>query len=445
MTITSSTPTTVPRFAQSLALWEEAERLVPGGSQTNSKRPSGYAFGKYPIFARRAQGCRIWDVDSNEYIDYVNGLGPITLGYRYPAVDDAVRAQLDQGIVAGLLWPEEVEAARGLVEAVPCAEMVRFFKGGGEATAAAARIARAFTGRHVILNSGYRGWPDAWAAGRDNAVPPELTQYVVPFSAGNLDQLASLLDQHRERVAAIFTDLPYDMSLGRDYLQGAQDLARSHGALLCFDEIVFGFRAARGGMQELYGVTPDLAVFAKGMANGMPLAAVTGRRDVMEAAARSLISITYGGEALSLAACVAVLQEYAAKDVIGHLQQVGRQLMDGLNAAAQAHAVPFRCLGYPSMSSMEFQLPRDRVGAAWELFLAECAGRGVLFRRGGLNMMNFSHQPADVDETVRAAAEAFDVLRAAGFTGPLSDSTNGAPQGQQVAPWTAPPPATGRH
>jgi glutamate-1-semialdehyde aminotransferase len=420
---------------RSLALWEEAERLIPGGSQTNSKRPANYAFGKYPIFASRAEGCRIWDVDGNEYVDYVNALGPITLGYRYPAVDDAVRNQLDLGIVAGLLWPVEVEAARALVEAIPCAEMVRFFKGGGEATAAAARIARAATGRHVILNSGYRGWPDPWAAGRDSAVPPDLQQYVVPFQQGNLEQLARLLDERRGQVAAVFTDLPYDGSLSREYLAGALDLAHQHGALLCFDEIVHGFRLARGGMQEYFGVTPDLACFAKGIANGLPLAVVAGRREVMQHAATALISITYGGEALSLAGCVAALREYATRDVVGHLWRIGQRLMDGLNAAAAAAGVPFRCLGYAPMSAMQFALAQDQLGPAWELFLAECAQRGVLFRRGGLNMMTFSHHEADVDQTVHAAAGAFDALARAGFAGAATPAADGG-HGQQVGPWT---------
>jgi glutamate-1-semialdehyde aminotransferase len=426
------------RLDRSLDLWRDAERLIPGGSQTNSKRPTAFAFGKYPIFAARAAGCRIWDVDGNEYVDYVNGLGPITLGYRYPAVDDAVRAQLEKGFISGLLWPAEVEAARGLTEAIPCAEMVRFFKGGGEATAAAARIARAFTGRHVILNAGYRGWPDTWSAGRDKAVPPGVAKYLASFPTGDLKTLEQLLEKHKGQVAAVFTDLPYDASLDHTYLQGVQDLAHGHGALLAFDEIVNGFRLARGGMQEHYGVVPDLAAFAKGMANGMPLAAVAGRADVMAAAKDALISITYGGEALSLAACVAVLKEYSGKPVIKYLWQMGQRLMDGLNEAAAAHGVPFRCHGYPPMSAMTFSLPGDRSSAAWELFLAECARRGVLMRRGGLNMMTYSHQEADVDRTVHAAAEAFDVLRGNGFVGEMSEIAAGG-RGQQVGPWSADP------
>jgi glutamate-1-semialdehyde aminotransferase len=404
---------------ESLRLWHEAERLIPGGSQTNSKRPGNFAFGRYPIFAARAAGSRIWDVDGNEYLDFVNALGPISLGYGYLAVDEAIRRQLERGIIAGLLWPLEVEAAQALVAAIPCAEQVRFFKGGGEATAAAARIARAFTGRHVILNAGYRGWPDTWSIGRDAAVPPDLARYVLSFRMGDLPHAEQVLSEHRGEVAAVFTDLPYDASLGKEYLSGLRDLAHAHGALFCMDEIVHGFRLAPGGAHEYYGVLPDLACFAKGMANGMPLAAVVGRAEVMRCAADALISITYGGEALSLAACVATLHVYREQPVIAHCRRVGQQLIDGLNAAAEAAGVPFRALGYPPMGSMAFDLPRERLSDAWELFLAECARRGVLFRRGGLNFITYAHTAADVERAVAAAADAFDVLRSAGFAGRL--------------------------
>src|SRR5262249_52875356 len=157
--------------------------------------------------------CRIWDVDGNGYLDYVNALGPVSLGYCVPEVDAAVRGQLERGVIAGLLWPLEVEVARALAADVPGAEQVRFFKGGGEATAAAARTARAATGRHVILNAGYRGWPDTWAAGRDPAVPPELQRYVRPFDHYDLDGLARLLEEHRGAVAAVFMDVPYSVPL----------------------------------------------------------------------------------------------------------------------------------------------------------------------------------------------------------------------------------------
>ncbi|MGH2367022.1 MAG: aminotransferase class III-fold pyridoxal phosphate-dependent enzyme, partial [Chloroflexota bacterium] len=413
ITQTDSTPLALDT---SLALWERATRVIPGGSQTNSKRPAAYAFGHYPIYASRAEGCRIWDVDGHEYVDYVNALGPISLGYAYPPVDDAIRQQLAKGIISGLLWPLEVEVAEALVEAIPCAEAVRFFKGGGEATAAAARIARAFTGRPVILNAGYRGWPDTWATpGNVNGIPVRLKGLVQPFPFDDLPALESLLNANRGDVAAVFLDIPHSAEVAPGYLQAVQDLAHAHGALLCYDEIVTGFRLARGGAQELHGVTPDLAAFAKAMANGMPLGAVVGRADVMTVCQRIPISLTYGGEALSLAAAAAVLREYRHHDVIGHLWRVGRRLVDGLNAAAQEHEVAFRATMYPPMAATRFDVPPDALDETWFTFLAACARRGVLLRRGGLNNVTFSHQDADIDQTLDACRGAFRELRDKGL------------------------------
>ena len=419
--------------AESLRLWQRATRVIPGGSQTNSKRPKHYAFGRYPIYLRRAEGCRVWDVDGNEYVDYVNGMGPISLGHQHPAVDEAVRAQLARGVLSGLLWPLEIEAAEALVEAIPCAQMVRFFKGGGEATAAAARIARAYTGRHVILNAGYRGWPDTWAVRSDPAVPPALAEYVLPFDHRDLPQLRTLLEQHAGKVAAVVMDVPYTAVLPAGHLAAVRDLAHAHGALFVTDEVVSGFRLARGGAHEHFGVLPDLACFAKGMANGLPLAAVVGRREVMAAAENATVTVTYGGEALSLAACLAVLRVYREEDVVGHLWRTGRRLMDGLDAAARDAGVPFRCAGYAPIFAMRLDLAAEQVPPAWEQFLAEAAARGVLLRRGGLTFMTYSHTNADVDRTLDACAGAFAALGSAGYTQPAEAvGEGGAGRGQQV-------------
>jgi glutamate-1-semialdehyde 2,1-aminomutase len=183
--------------SNSLEIWSRAEELIAGGSQTNSKRPSGYAPGAYPIYADRSQGCRVWDVDGNEYLDYVLGLGPITLGYCYPAVDEAIREQLGKGIVWGLMTPLEVECAELMREMVPCCEMVRYLKGGAEVTTAAARIARAHTGRELILNSGYRGWADVWSAAIEppmgRGIPECLRGLVKSFPRDDLNVLEDLL------------------------------------------------------------------------------------------------------------------------------------------------------------------------------------------------------------------------------------------------------------
>jgi glutamate-1-semialdehyde 2,1-aminomutase len=291
---------------RSLSMYRRALELMPGGSQTTSKRPTLFALGQYPIYASHGRGGHIWDVDGNEYVDWVMALGPITLGYCYPAVDDAVRRQLERGIVYGLMAEVELEAAAAVVAAVPCAEQVRFLKGGAEVTSAAARIVRAHTGREKLVNCGYRGWHDQWAVTRnDGGVPRALAPYTVTFEYNDLPSLERALEANRGEVAAVFIDPVSTQPPAPGFLEGVQTLARAHGALLVYDEIVTGFRLALGGAQEYFGVTPDLACFAKGIANGMPLGVVCGRRDVMQTAEKLLISVTYGGEALSRGGAVA--------------------------------------------------------------------------------------------------------------------------------------------
>jgi glutamate-1-semialdehyde aminotransferase len=398
-------------FRRSLELFSEARQIIPGGSQTNSKRPQAFAYGVYPIYISRGRGCRVEDVDGNTYIDLVGALGPINLGYCYPAVNKAIEEQLSRGIVSGLLFRAELEAARLLTEIVPSAEMVRFFKGGGEATAAAARIARKHTGRELILNCGYRGWPDVWTAARnDGGVPTALESSIRSFPFGDIAALEQLFATNKDNVAAVFLDI-----LAREpepgYLQAVIDLAHANGALFVMDEIVSGFRVATGGAQEYFGVVPDMACFAKGIANGMPLSTVVGRADVMRQAEDLLISITYGGEALSLAAAVATMRELREKKVTDYLWDIGRTLMDGLDNAAVKNGVPFECYGIPPMSLMRFR-DVDAQGnqLVWGYFLQEMAARGVLLRRGGVNFVSYSHRPDDIAEVVAAADQVFAEL-----------------------------------
>ncbi len=400
-------------LTKSLALFDKAISLIPGGSQTSSKRPQAFAYGAYPIYAAKAYGSHIEDVDGNVYIDLVTALGPIVLGYNYPAVKDAILAQLEKGTLSGLLWPVEVEAAELLTQIVPCAEMVRYFKGGGEATAAAARLVRAYTGREIILNSGYRGWPDVWtAAHNDGGVPKGLESSIVTFPFGDLAALEQKLAENAGRVAAVFLDVMKRKGMPDNYMQQVKELAHQHGALFGMDEIVTGFRLAPGGAQEYLGVTPDLAVFAKGLANGMPVSCVAGRRDVMEKMAKLTISITYGGEALSLAAAIASMKEIKEKNVPAYLWKIGGQLIAGLNGAAAAAGIPFECLGFAPMSLMQFnELDGKETQLVWSYFLQEMAKRGVLLRRGGVNFLTYSHTEADIAQVVNAAGEVFGELR----------------------------------
>lgn len=405
-------------IARSLELWSQAVDLIPGGSQTNSKRPTGYAPGAFPIYVDHAKGCRVWDVDGNEYIDYIMALGPITLGYCYDAVDRAVAEQLGKGMIFGLLHPLEVEAARLICETVPCAEMVRFLKGGSEVTSAAARIARAYTGKELILNYGYRGWADTWTAAHEPpggaGVPECLRSMVRGFPRDDNDALRDLLERYRGKVAGVFVDVASGTAAPKEAVQGMRDLCDEFGVLLVFDEIVTGFRLAPGGAQEYYGVTPDLACFAKGIANGMPLGCVCGKAKYMDIAKDLLISVTYGGECLSLAAVVACLNEYRAQPVHPHIWEQGQRLMDGIDALGRKHGVPFSCSGLAPMALPGFGYNDAALNAdVWSLFLQETAERGVTVRRGGLLFITYMHKAEDIDATLAAMDEALAIVAAA--------------------------------
>ncbi|MDE2816481.1 MAG: aminotransferase class III-fold pyridoxal phosphate-dependent enzyme [Chloroflexota bacterium] len=415
---------TVVQFTESLDLFAHARDVIAGGSQTSSKRPGAYALGAYPIYAARASGSHIWDIDGNEYIDYVNGLGPIVLGYCYPEVDAAIAEQLEKGIIYGLLSPLEVAAADSIIDAVPAAEMVRFLKGGAEANNAAARIARAYTKREIILNNGYRGWSDGWSASRnDGGIPTALEQSIRQFTFNDLNHLEDQFRTYDNQVAAVTLDAA---SMGKEpepgYLQGLNDLAHRHGALVIYDEIVTGFRLAMGGAQEYYGVTPDMATFAKAMANGMPLAAVVGSKEVMQAAENLVISITYGGEALSLAAAVATMNVMRKDNVHEHLHRTGELLGDGINAAAQRAGVALGAHGLAPIGGERFLDAADaeEEGLMWRFLLAGLAQRGVLIRRGGVNFITFSHTEEDVAQTCEALEDTLHELRRVRESGQLA-------------------------
>ena len=414
-------------LTKSMQLYAEAAELIPCATQTMSKRPQAFVMGAMPIYIDRAEGCYLWDVDGNKYLDFIGSLGPITLGYCYPAVDEAVREQLRKGTIYSMLSPLEVEAARALAEVVPCAEMVRFLKTGAEATSAAARIARGYCGKELIVNSGYHGWLDTWAAERATApgVPKGLKESITGFAFGAFDGdncLEAVLNRHQGEVACVFMEpVSYRNTDTGDFLRWCRELADKHNTLLVFDEIVSGFRVALGGAQEYFGVIPDIAVFAKGISNGLPIAAVAGRRDVMRSAENLVISSTYGGETLSLAATVASLKEYRDKDVVKHLWAVGERLMSGMNEIAREIGLSLTFVGYPVMSAFSFGYDSETNQDLMTLLLQEMAKRGILLRRGGLNFVNYSHKVQEIDRTLDTARQVLPILKAAHESGTIKE------------------------
>ncbi len=401
------------RYANSEKLLERALRTIPLGSQTFSKSKTQYPMGVSPFFIQRGKGSRVWDVDGNEYVDFINSLAAITLGYCDPDIDAAVRAQLEDGVIFSLPHPIEMQVAEKIVKLVPCAEKVRFGKNGSDATAGAVRIARAFTNRDHVAICGYHGWQD-WYIGttaRNRGVPQATRDLSHTWSYNDLDSLARLFHEYPDKVAAVILEPMNVVEPLPGFLESVKELTHRHGALLIFDETVTGFRYAIGGAQQYFGVTPDLATFGKGLANGYPVSAVAGRADVMQLMEEVFFSFTFGGETLSLAAALATMQKLEREPVTDTLYTQGRKIISGLQARiTAAGAEDF--LGVSGNPTWSFFIIKD-AGAysQWQiktLFMQEILARGVLTL--GTHNMSYSHSDADLDKLFDAYDEVIPLL-----------------------------------
>lgn len=416
-------------LSRSAELKARAERLIPSYTQTFSKGPTQFVQGVAPVFLVRGEGSHVWDVDGNEYIDYPMALGPIILGHNYPTVTEAVTRQMQDGTTFSLPHPLEVEVAEMLVDIIPCAEMVRFGKNGSDATSGAVRVARAYTGRDIIACCGYHGWQD-WYIGtttRNQGVPKAVQELTISFEYNNIESLESIFAEYPGQVAAVIMEPigvvePYD-----GFLQQVRQLTKREGALLIFDEVLTGFRLALGGAQEYFGVTPDLACCGKAMGNGYPIAAIVGRREIMEVFDEAFFSFTFGGEALSLAAAKATLTELQEKNVIAHLWEQGRRLRDGYNVLAQEFGIEqyTECVGLSPRTAVKFKDASAKPLVRKSLFQQECLKRGVLFS-GGQNIC-YSHSHADIEYTLRTFRTAMEILAEAIQAGDELQRLEGAP------------------
>lgn len=396
---------------------ERSLQVIPGASQTMSKGPTQWVQGVAPSFVVKAKGARVQDADGRWYVDLPAALGPVILGYGHPAVDDAIRAQLTDGITFTLPHPLEVEVAERIQARVPCAERVRFGKTGSDATSAAVRVARAATGRDHVVVAGYHGWHDWYvgATSRRLGVPPAVAALTSTVPPWDLDALRAELDARPGEVACVVVEPIGTREPAPGELQAIVDLAHDHGALAVFDEVISGFRVAPGGAQEHYGAVPDLAAFGKALGNGMPISALAGRASVMEVLEDVFFSGTHGGEALSLAAARATLDVLAAEPVHEHLWRLGRRLADGVRAQAAAHGIEdyISVGGAAPWTLVLVREPHpEREGLeAKSLLQQELLRRGVLYN--GSNFISFAWEDGDVDEVVAAYGGAFERLATA--------------------------------
>ena len=387
-------------FEESKRLWQEAQTLIPGGSQ-GTRTPLD---SEYPTYFVRSKGCRMWDVDDNEYIDLLCSIGPITLGYAYDRVDDAAREIMKNSFQSSMNHPIQLELARLITEIVPSAERVRFLKTGTGATMATARLARYITQRKYIARCGYHGWGDMWLHGLTNGVCPEAWEPVLPFD-GSAESLDQLFKKTPEKFAAVILCPADTRPFTTENYQAIIDVAHRHGALVIFDEIKTGFRTALGGAQEVLQVTPDFTTLSKGIANGYPLSVITGKAEYMEHITETSTAGTFSVEALSIAAAVATIKEFKEKNVVDHLYRIGQRLIDGLDDICRTYHMD-KVMAYadpvPSMPRLSWQPGAPTVvdDPVHQYFFSECIRYGLFFASWHVAFVNYSHKEKDIDEAL---------------------------------------------
>ncbi len=382
------------RYPASKAQLERARKLIPLASQTFSKAYNRWP-AESPHFLSHGKGGRVWDIDGNCYVDLVSALLPNVLGYCDPDVDDAVAEQLARGISFSLPTVLEYELAERLVCLIPCAEMVRFGKSGSDATTAAVRLARAYTGRDHVIMCGYHGWHDwsiGWAETIENrkGVPEavrDLTTYARP------DDIHLTMAGYIRKTAAVIVDCS---KVGAEELRLVRKRCDDFGTLLIFDEVITGFRWHIGGAQAAYGVKPDLACFSKAMGNGMPISAVVGRADIMSMFDHVFFSGTFNGETLSLAAAKACIDKIERNKVPEHLAAVGETL--AMNVPESKHVW---LSGHPTWKQLHFSSPEVR-----EAFLTAMLANGVLVNTS--HNVCFAHNDDDMEIVLNAYRHAMD-------------------------------------
>lgn len=415
----------LPVIETSKALWDRARGLIPAGTQTLAKGPTQFSEGVAPKYLVRGRGARVWDVDGNEYLDYNMAIGPVILGYCHPAVDAAIRAQLEQGITFSLMHPSEVELAELMRECIPNTESVRFSKTGADVTSAAVRLARAYTRRDKVLCCGYHGWHD-WYIGvtdRNAGVPETCAALTEAFRYNDLDSLLRSIGP--ETACVILEPFVYEPPQP-GFLAELRRVCDRHGALLVFDEMWTGFRCALGGAQALFEVRADLCLYSKAMANGMPISAITGRRDVMSLLEREVFFFTtFGGEALSLAAALACIRFIRDQGVVDRLVYLGQRLREGLSRTLAELEIDFVSVaGYPFRSVVNFAPSAGDPLEQKTLVQQELLRRGILWS-GSLTLCT-AHSEAEIDYTIQAYRAVLAILKEAVAAGDLRSRLRGA-------------------
>lgn len=382
-------------FKKGPELYQRAKNFIPGGTQLLSKRPEMFLPDLWPAYYKRAKGVEVWDLDDNHLIDVTTaGIGTCILGYADPDVNAAVKSAVDDGSMATLNSPEEVELAELLCELHPWAEMARFTRSGGEALTVAVRIARSATNRDRVAFCGYHGWHDWYLAtnlsdGKNlsahllpglapNGVPQGLKGTAIPFLYNDEEEIEKVFTEHGSELAAVVMEPSRHNDPKPGYLEKIRKLADKHGVVMIFDEVTAAWRMNLGGLHLKYGVNPDMAIFGKGTSNGFALGSVIGTRAIMDAAQSSFISSTYWTERLGFVAGVATIKKMRDEKVSEHLDVIGGKMRSTVTEIAQSHDVPVKYVGHNPLSVLSFEVEDSLKGPISTLYTQECLFRGFL-------------------------------------------------------------------
>jgi len=403
-------------------LWDKAKGLIPGGTQLLSKRSEMFLPEQWPSYYSKAKGVEIWDLDGKKFTDMsIMGVGACILGYADDDVDRRVHEAVDRGSITTLNCPEEVDLAELLIKLNPWAGMVRYAKTGGEAMAVAVRIGRAHTGKDIVAFCGYHGWHDWYLAANlaDNknldgqllpglepkGVPRGLKGTALPFNYNNLAELEDIVARNDIGVIVMEPLRHHEPAPG--FLAGVRKIANETGAILIFDEVTSGWRMNVGGIHALYKVIPDIAVYGKAMSNGYSMAAVVGKREVMESAQESFISSTYWTEGIGLVASLATINKCTDKKVPDHLITIGRQISRGWEDLSKKYSLPLEVMGIPPLTTFHFLSDKSQV--LHTLFTQEMLKRGFLASKSVY--VSYSHTNRHVEEYLSNAEEVFGIIR----------------------------------
>jgi len=407
------------KLDKSMAMFEEAQRLSPGGVM-GIRRPYNFIQGEYPIFIDRGYGGHIVDVDGNDYIDMLCAYGPIILGYDEKEINDAVKKQMDErGFCFSLVQPAQNALEQAIVDIVPCAEQVIPVKTGSDATTLAVRIARGYTDRSVILRCGYHGWHD-WCVENHGGVPAETLALTDEFEYGDLADLERKLDAHKGKVACvIITPVGHPlakpvMAPPKGYLEAVKDLAHKHGAVLIFDEIRTGFRAALGGAQERYGVTPDMGTFGKALANGYPISCVAGKREIMSVCEKKVfVSSTFFPNSLEMVAALKCLEILKREDVPNKIWERGTRFLASIRKIVDETKAPISVSGIPPMPFFTFEkAPGDEdktYKARREYFYTQTIRRGLFIQPFHHWYIAYRHTDEDLAYALKCIRESVEL------------------------------------